>query len=342
MKCNHLFFAGFLVLLLGIACEDTDPPITQPIPSNEFVFILNEGNFQSGNASLDVYDIREEQLQSHAFDSVNLRPLGDVLQSMTVAAGFGYLVVNNSSKIEVIDMATWASEGTIGGFTSPRFMLPITGIKAYVTDLFANHIAILDLRTGNVNDTIAFPGWGEEMLLHQGEVFVTNVNRPYLYVINPSIDRVVDSLAVGIGGNSLRLDAEGMIWVLCGGDFQGTPPSIYRIDPLNLTVLNSIPLQGTNASDLEISADGRTLYYLNSGVYRMPISSTEAPSLPFVNQGENVNFYGLGVDPLTDIIYISDARDFASRGRILRYNPDGSQINTFDGGIIPGDFHFVR
>ena len=242
MKLINTFFGVICVIVfIAVGCKDTDNPTPTPNPSDQFVFILNEGNFQAGNASLDLYNLRTEQLQSNAFDSVNLRPIGDVLQSITVASGFGYLVVNNSSKIEVIDMATLSSEGAIGGFTSPRFMLPVSGIKAYVTDLFANHIAILDLRTGNVNDTIAFPGWGEEMLAHQGEVFVTNVNRPYLYIIDSGSDLVTDSVAVGIGGNSLRMDADGNIWVLCGGDFQGTLPSLYRIDPVPDKYFNPLP-----------------------------------------------------------------------------------------------------
>ena len=63
------------------------------------------------------------------FFQTNGTPLGDVVQSITQFNNNAYVVVNNSNKIEVIDITNFSSIATITGFTSPRYFLPWTTIK---------------------------------------------------------------------------------------------------------------------------------------------------------------------------------------------------------------------
>jgi hypothetical protein len=82
------------------------------------------------------------------------------------------------------------------------------------------------------------------------------------------------------------------------------------------------------------------LYYLaKDGVYKFSIDDTQLPATPIINKG-NYNLYGLGIDPQTGTIYLADAVDYVQVGKIYRYNPDGSFINSFAAGIIPSDFYF--
>ena len=52
------------------------------------------------------------------------------------------------------------------------------------------------------------------------------------------------------------------------------------------------------------------------------------------------NWYGLGVDPQTDIIYVADAAGFLSNGSVLRYDREGNLAGQFDVGRGPRDFVF--
>lgn len=61
-----------------------------------------------------------------------------------------YIVVNNSGKIEVCNPTNLLRVATITGFTSPRFIVPVSASKAYVSDYISNSISIVNL----VNNTV--------------------------------------------------------------------------------------------------------------------------------------------------------------------------------------------
>ena len=78
---------------------DPDPPPGGSTTYSEGFFIVNEGNFNWGNASVTYVDISTGTAHQHIFQQANSRPLGDVAQSMKVLNNRGYIVVNNSNRI---------------------------------------------------------------------------------------------------------------------------------------------------------------------------------------------------------------------------------------------------
>ncbi|MBK7854764.1 MAG: hypothetical protein IPJ79_07515 [Bacteroidetes bacterium] len=182
----------------------------------------------------------------------------------------------------------------------------------------------------------------EEMALSYGKVFVTNYLSDKLYVINTLTDVLTDSIAIGIGSNSIVEDKNGKLWVLCSGSISNAVnASLHRINPLN----NSVELSFTFSNPTEtpwrlnMNSGNDTLYYLNNDLYRMSITALSLPPAPFIAHGTK-NFYGLGINPASNEIYVSDAIDYVQRGKIYRYDATGTQLNTFLAGIIPGDFYF--
>ncbi|MEN9318581.1 MAG: hypothetical protein RL712_1151 [Bacteroidota bacterium] len=81
----------FPTLLLLQSCEDQviGPPLVAPL-GDERVAVLCEGNFMWGNAKLDVIstDTGGTWIWNNAFESVNSKPIGDVLQSGLVTTSF--------------------------------------------------------------------------------------------------------------------------------------------------------------------------------------------------------------------------------------------------------------
>ncbi|MDQ3111842.1 MAG: YncE family protein [Bacteroidota bacterium] len=348
MKNQPLFRSIFVAAIFAVALSSCkkDEPVppgnnSQPIASGDGVFISNEGNFLGGNAKLSFYRFSTGTAIEDMFSPMNTRPLGDVCQSMNVINGNAYVVVNNSGKIEVCAPSNMRSVATITGFVSPRYILPVSNVKAYVSELFSNTVSIVNLTNNTRTGSFPFPGQSEAMVIANNEVFITSLDHDKVYVVNPLTDALTDSITIAKGGNSMQLDNNGKLWVLCYGDyFTSAPGGLYRINPLTHTVEQSWPFT-TSESPTHICANstGDTLYYLNYGVYRFTSNAVVVPSVPHIAQTTQ-SFYGLGIRPVTGEIFVTDAVDYSQRGHVLRYSASGILADDDLVGVIPGGVWF--
>ncbi|MCO6483022.1 MAG: hypothetical protein J5I62_09530 [Flavobacteriales bacterium] len=304
------------------------------------VYITNEGNFQWGNASVSFYDKVTQTATEDLYGPANGGPIGDVCQSMVLHGGKGYVVVNNSGKVVVVDPGTFVEQAVITGFQSPRYFLPVGDDKAYVSDYYAGKVAVVDLIGNAITGHIPCPGTTQEMVLHGGKAYVVNETRGEVHVIDVGTDAVTDTIVVNKGANSIVQDAHGKLWVACSGG-GGTAPAIKRIDTQAAAVEASFSYANSanNPWRLRINGTGDTLYFLKGGVFRMAINDPAAPTSAFI-PADGRNLYGLGVDPSDGNIYLADALDYTQRGVIYRYGPDGSLQGTFHAGINPSGFCF--
>jgi YVTN family beta-propeller protein len=349
MNKSSTYFILFIAILNSfISCKKDEPPIkpSANITSggSGFVYVLNEGNFMASNGSITRLNLSDGSIVSDFYSIQNNGfQIGDVPQSMAIHNGKFYVVVNNSSKIEILDRYTFQKIGQITGLTSPRYFLPISNNKAYVTDLFSNTISLVDLNSNLVVSTIALNGWSEEMHQVYGKVFVTSKNTNKLYVINAQNDQLQDSITIGFGGSGIVEDKFGKIWVLCSGDQTSQIAKLVRIDPLNLSIDTSFVFSSISNNPFRLSINGNKdeLFFLdNAGVFKMNVSGSFSSS-PIIPKG-NKNFYSIGIDPQNGNIYVSDAIDFNQNGIIYRYNNSGNPIDQFSCGIIPGFIFFDK
>jgi YVTN family beta-propeller protein len=338
----YLFVSCISALM--ISCKKDTPADETPadLTKDHGVFIVNEGNYLWSNASVTYYDFTDATYKDDIFNEVNHRPLGDVAQSLSVANGKAYIVVNNSNKIEIVDLASFASVGVITGLTSPRYFLPLTASKAYVSDLYCNSVSVVDLATNTKTASIPCKGSTEEMLLSGSEVFVTNTRTDKIYIINSNTDVVKDSLKLGFASNSLAMDKNGKLWVFCAGDAANSiHASLHRVN----TTSHSIELSYTLPDALDIwdkmrmNAAKDTLYYMDNGIYQMPITASTLPSTPLITKGSRI-FHGLAVNPFDNSLFVSDAVDYIQKGKVYYYSSTGVLKGSINTGIIPVDFYF--
>ena len=340
---KQIFGIALVAVFTLCSCGKDDDQITLPtdLPTSRAIFVLNEGNFQAGNASLSVFDPETGKVNNKVFQAVNDRILGDVLQSMAVFQGKGFLVINNSGRIEIIDLETVKSIQTISGLGSPRYLLPLTSEKAYVSDLFGGMVSVLNLQSGKVDSEIPVSSWTEEMISAGGKVFVAAPLSSEVFAIDPETDAVAGSISVTYGPQYLEIDQHGKLWVLSNGkEADNIKPTLTRINPETMAVEWSESFADFEIpSELGINAEGTQLYYLKKDVYRMNIDDTALPIDPHI-EADGKLFYGLGIDPVDETVYVSDAIDYVQRGRCYRYKANGAAIDEFETGIIPGDFVF--
>ena len=309
--------------------------------TNRKVFILNEGTFTWGNASVTQYTPNTQTTTSSLFNTENNVPLGDVAQSMYRFNDKYYLVINNSDKIEVVDTTHFHSIATITGLNSPRYFLPINNTEAYVSSLYANEIYRVNLESNTITQSTAIPDWTEQMVYHNGKIFATGVNNGKLYVLNTNNHQLTDSLTLTKGASSMVLDINQKLWVMCSGGIQQQNPALYKINPFTLTIEQTFTFSDNMHSpgNLCISPDLQTLYFLNEDVYQMEITNAQLPTNFIIDNGSKT-FYALDIDPYNGDIYVADAIDYVQQGKIYRYNQNIELINDFDAGIIPGFFWF--
>ena len=123
----------------------------------EGVFIVNEGNFNYGGASLSYYQPDSKHLENEVFQRANAMRLGDVAQSMVVRNGVGWVVVNNSHIIFAIDTETFREVGRITDLPSPRYIAFVSDEKAYVSQIDSDRIIIINPKTFSITGEIICP-----------------------------------------------------------------------------------------------------------------------------------------------------------------------------------------
>lgn len=351
-----------LIMILLSGCMDDDLlwDIDRPVVSvaSQGLFVLNEGNFMYGNASLSYYDPETREVINDLFFRVNGLPLGDVAVSMTIKDSLGYIVVNNSGRIYVIHIHSFAYVGKITGLTSPRYIHFVDERKAYVTDLYARTISIVDPVTFEVTGAIPVINAGSRFNQHATEQMVQHGK--YLFVncwsfdnnilvIDTETDRWVDTIEVLKQPQSMALDRHGKLWVLTDGGFPGSPfgheaPALIRIDAGTREVEHTFRFGlGDAPRSLTINGTGDTLYFVNRNVYRHAVLSDTPPERFLVSPYGNhfqAGYQAVGVDPGSSQIFVADAIDYVQPGLVYLFKPDATPVDTIRVGIIPRAFCF--
>lgn len=338
---NLLFVILSLIVLSSCVKDKPSEQVNSAVnmSSSQKVYVINEGNFTSGNASVSYYDPQSKQVIEDLYNTQNNTALGDVAQSMNVINGKYYVVVNNSGKIMVCDQQ-FKKIDQINGLTSPRFILPITNQKAYVSDYKSNNIHVIDLNTHLKTASVYCPGWTEQMQLIYNKVFVTNMRRNYVYVINTLSDKIEDSVFVGINAGTICLDKRDKIWVVASGDQVNSSGRLTRINALTNQVEQFFEFViGASPEKICLNKTKDTLYFMSGHIYRMAINDTGLPGTAFIEKGNKV-FYGLGINPFDYTIYAADALDYMQKSNIYVFDAKGSQITNFKAGIISNGFYF--
>ena len=308
------------------------------------LFIVNEGNFMYGNATLSFYNPDTKEVQNDLFFNVNGLPLGDVAQSMYLFNNKGYIVVNNSGRIYIIDIQTGKYTGKITGLVSPRYIHFISEQKAYITDLYASAITVFDPTTNQITGSIPTVGHAstENMIQYGNILYVSCWSADQtILMINTENDQIIGTITTAIQPSAMQIDKNNKLWVICdGGLSNNKKPALQQINLINNTIEKSFSFTASDKPvKLRIDKTKSTLFFINGGVFRMAIDAAELPSSPII-QSTGLPFYGLGVDPKTDELYVSDAIDYLQKGVIYRLNFSGEVIDTFKTGIIPGHFCF--
>ncbi len=340
---------------LLVACQKDKPaaPATTVPVGGYNVYVVCEGNFGLGEASLYDYQPLKDSVYGDLYKSINNQPLGDVFQSMVRIGNRFFLCINNSDKIVVLNVPGLKLAGTID-IPKPRYILPVSATKAYVSSEYDKKVYIINPQTLQVTGTILLPHLNTEgMCLYYNDAFICTWDTAsnQVYRVNTNTDQVTQSITVGgYAPQEVLLDKEQMLWVLSGDSYAGKSCVLTRLDPSTGETLAVYHFPAAaNAVRPAFNVTKDTLYFIeanqdngtaNNGIYRMGIHDESLPAQAFVPAAQLQYFWALGIDPATGNIYVGDPKGFVQKGSIYIFRPDGTGVDTFSVGIGPGHFYF--
>lgn len=343
--------ASVLSALMLASCEKTEdePPITAN--NLKGMFVVCEGGYGQANGDITYYNSSTSQTTKSLYNSVNGVAPGDVVQAFEIIDTLGFIVVNNSQKVVVVNMKDFKLIKTIDGFSYPRSVVRADENTVFVAngngsgDDYISSISLTTLeKTGSPLQVSTGP---EKMIKVNSKVFAVlsggwNNDGNTVIEIDPSSFTVVNTFDVSSVPVDIVADNNNNIWVYCKGipDYTNYPDVTYSdagINRINLTTktVNSFPIDNMSSpglNNITASKDGNTIYFLNDALYSMSVNATALPSAKVVDQ----YFYGLDVDPKTGNIVCLDAAD----NNAVVYTSAGSKISEFETAKFPNSVVF--
>ncbi|NLE36147.1 MAG: hypothetical protein GX622_13685 [Bacteroidales bacterium] len=342
-----LLLAGAVIPLSS--CErDPEPDITAD--NLKGMFVVCEGAYGSAEGDITWYDTEDGSSVKSLYYSVNGVELGDIVQSFAIADTLGFIAVNNSQKVTVVNMKTFTRVKTLNNFSYPRSIARANENTMYVTNGNGsgdNYIYSVDLTTLKKTDSLEVSTGPETLLSVGGKVYATisggwNNNGSTVIEINPATFTITKTYTVGSCPVDLVADKDKNIWVYCKGvpDYSNYPDITYTGMGLskisattgNVTTYPFTAMTSPGIYNITASPDGSTIYYLNGGLYAVSSTATALPSSPLINS----SFYGIDVDPENGFLIGLD--DVNSKAVV--YNTNGIEQFSFETGDYPNTVIF--
>jgi hypothetical protein len=351
MKSTLSLLSILAFMLTIISCNKNNDNNPSGTWSNS-VFIINEGPFQTGSGSISAFNRENLEITPDIFESANGWPLGNIVQSMTVLGDRAFIVVNNSNKIEVVNLDDFKSVATIENLTLPRYFIGFDEDKGYVS-CWDSTVRVINLSDYSIITSIQVGTGPDEMILAGDELFVINSGGfgidSTVTIIRTNDEEPIGLLEVGHRPSGIQKDGNGNIWVLCSGKgWPGfpapgdTPAKLVCFDPVLHEILKEIPFPDSeiHPDNLTIDGNGSILYYNHpAGIFAFQTSASSLNAQPLITWSKM--FYGLGYDQATKMIYTTEPLDNAQNGWIYRFDAlDGSPVDSFLVGIVPNGFWF--
>ncbi len=347
---KHLLPLAIFATFLSCEKSDDNPGLGD---YSQGVYIVNEGSFQASNGSIAYFDPSHNLLVNGIFEAANNRPLGDVVQSMSVVNDTsGYIVVNGSGKVEIVRLKDFITLAPPIPVFYPRYFMQISGDKGYLTaGSMQGWIYVIDLSDKDIVDSIQV-GYGPETMVKMNDrVFVANSGGwgldSTVSEVNCQTDQVTKQIQVGKVPLDLALDTQNNLWVYCKGfaRYNWDPP--YDLISETNTLLQKVDLETGNiiwqqavgkAGDytatppkMAVSSDGSRLFYLRpDGVYALSTGAPVISDTPLITG----SFYGIEVNPADNNIYLFES-SFTGNGTIKIFDDMGNPVSEGTVGISP-------
>ncbi|MFR9620262.1 MAG: DUF5074 domain-containing protein [Rikenellaceae bacterium] len=332
-------------------------------------FLLNEGNYGSNKATLDYFDYTTGVYHKNIFAERNpmvVSELGDVGNDIKIWGDRLFAVINASNLVEVMDVET-AEHITAVSIPNCRY-IAFCDNYAYVSsyagavELDPNarkgYVAKIDLDTFEIVAECTVGYQPEELVVVGERLYVANsggyMSPNYdstVSVVDLNSFEVVGEIEVAINLHRMRGDDYGKLWISSRGDYSDTPSMTYTIDTATDEVTQYPLLSNTN-----MALSGDNLYICSSEYSKAYDSYTMSYALVDAESGRTIsrNFvdeaildkivvpYGIAVNPYNNEIFITDAGDYVTPGKVYCFDAEGNYKWDATTGDVPAHIVFTN
>ena len=343
---NIFFFFFFFCLI----------PTTSYGQQIYWLHIANQGNFSDANGSITQFT----GPVSFGNQAGNQLELNTLVQSMTYAQGTSggplvYAMANTSDRIDIFDLET-NQIGQILNIPSPRYLTQVSPRKAYVSNLYANTVSIINLNNNTVAGTIPVGLNPEGIAVSNDRAFVANSGFGFdstLTVIDIASDTVVDTLQLGCDNpRMVYTDGVGDVWAFCNGKVEYNSDFSEIVDQTNaaVVVIDGEEVQIRNRFDLNgqagSSSGGQDAYLSTSRNQAFFIQDQMVLSFDTRSSTRGDTLFLDDLPPpgavvaTSETILVTHIPSFTESGFINQYWND--QIFRLDTGIAPSHIAFIE
>ena len=355
------YFSIVMLALCGaaflVSCDkDDDNPGGGSSPvTGGYCYIVNQGNWNGNDASLQVYDFATGYTSSpecgtDIFSIANKELLGDVAQDLIWVGNRLFVTVSTSQKLEVLDEGgkrirkhVYAAENAC-----PRYMAT-DGSKVYVTN-YDGFVYVYDAASGDSLTRVYSGSYPEGISYADGSIVVNNSNYggygggvADIAVIDTESMEVSKRITTGVcNPYSQSVVCAGGVYIVDAGNYADIPSKLCEVD-----IENGVQTALYNAS--MIAAYENFIYFANatynyatygydySPLYRMDVTTGEVEQV--IPAEKLTDIYSLDVDPETGDIFIGYAQ-YGVLGTMRVYDAEGVQRSLFDVGYYTSGARF--
>ena len=392
MKKIQLSFTMILGVIISIlsSCREDEHIVVSDVqiirdkidPNSKIagMYLVNEGNMGSNKCTLDFLDYTEGIYMRNIYPERNptvVKELGDVGNDVQIYGNKLYIIVNCSTKVEVLDARTGVRIKQIE-IPNCRYIC-FRREHAYVSSYVAGVLIDPNAPLGAVFkiDTASLQVVDKVTVGYQPEEMV--VLGDYLYVANsggyrvPYYDNTVSvvefegfhqeqQIVVGLNLHRIKADKYGKLWVSSRGNYNDIY-SPYGSVPSNLFVLDKrvgynemIVTDTINVPCSNMAIHGDSLYLYSHDYDNITQQSTltygiiniktkKVVSKNFITDGTEKEIkmpYGISIHPETGDIYVTDAKNYVSTGTLSCYNKEGKRKWRVSTGDIPAHMVYLK